>query len=127
MASDTFAQALAIGAIDKATTNESSISNLNTRVTQIEANGVRYKGVVNYYDQLPTTGAKIGDLYTIKYQGTAAEAQTALWGAEYVCARIENNVCYYEEIGLATQATIVSNNLVLGQAVGTVVGNSLVM
>lgn len=119
MAQDTLARVIALGTTAK-------IEEVSEAVDKLLSEGVRYKGVVSYYDLLPTDNAKIGDLYTIKYQGKSEDAGTAAWGAEYVCAKIEDGVAYYEEIGLATQATVVGNNLVLGQAVGNVVDDTLV-
>lgn len=43
--------------------------------------GIHYKGEVNYYSNLPTTGVSIGDAYTVKYAGSSG---TTPDGTEYV-------------------------------------------
>lgn len=43
--------------------------------------GIHYKGEVNYYSNLPTTGVAIGDAYTVKYAGSSG---TTPDGTEYV-------------------------------------------
>ena len=43
--------------------------------------GIHYKGEVNYYSNLPTTGVSIGDAYTVKYSGSSG---TTPDGTEYV-------------------------------------------
>ena len=43
--------------------------------------GIHYKGEVNYYSNLPTTGVAIGDAYTVKYSGSSG---TTPDGTEYV-------------------------------------------
>ena len=48
--------------------------------------GVVYKGVVNYYSDLPNN-AELGDMYTIKYQGDSGAVPS---GAEYVWTTYEN-------------------------------------
>lgn len=43
--------------------------------------GIKYKGEVYYYSDLPSTGNQIGDAYTVKYSGTSG---TTPDGTEYV-------------------------------------------
>lgn len=43
--------------------------------------GIHYKGEVDYYSNLPTTGVSIGDAYTVKYSGSSG---TTPDGTEYV-------------------------------------------
>lgn len=43
--------------------------------------GIKYKGEVNYYSNLPSTGNEIGDAYTVKYAGSSG---TTPDGTEYV-------------------------------------------
>ena len=43
--------------------------------------GIKYKGEVNYYSNLPATGNEIGDAYTVKYAGSSG---TTPDGTEYV-------------------------------------------
>ena len=56
---------------------------LKTQSDKIDAAslGIKYKGEVNYYSDLPTSGNKIGDAYTVKYAGTSG---TTPDGTEYV-------------------------------------------
>lgn len=48
--------------------------------------GVRLKGAVNYYTDLPATGQSEGDAYTVKYSGTSG---TDPLGVEYAWATYE--------------------------------------
>lgn len=43
--------------------------------------GIKYKGEVNYYSNLPSSGNQIGDAYTVKYAGSSG---TTPDGTEYV-------------------------------------------
>lgn len=46
--------------------------------------GIKYKGEVNYYSNLPATGNEIGDAYTVKYSGssgTTPDGTEYVWGA----------------------------------------------
>lgn len=43
--------------------------------------GIKYKGEVNYYSNLPASGNEIGDAYTVKYAGSSG---TTPDGTEYV-------------------------------------------
>lgn len=43
----------------------------------------RYKGQVDYYDLLPTTGLIVGDCYNVKYVGTSVQGSTELDGDNY--------------------------------------------
>ena len=52
------------------------------------ANGIKYKGEVNYIDLLPSS-PKVGDAYTVKYKGTSQEAGTDVDGGEYVWGKYE--------------------------------------
>ena len=47
--------------------------------------GIKYKGEVYYYSDLPSTGNQIGDAYTVKYSGTSG---TTPDGTEYVWGTI---------------------------------------
>lgn len=46
--------------------------------------GIKYKGEVNYYSDLPSTGNEVGDAYTVKYagsSGTTPDGTEYVWGA----------------------------------------------
>lgn len=47
--------------------------------------GVSYKGIVDYYNELPND-AELGDMYTVKYQGSSGTVPS---GAEYVWTTYE--------------------------------------
>lgn len=44
-------------------------------------NGLVYRGQVNYYSDLPTSGVEVGDCYTVKYAGSSGSVPS---GVEYV-------------------------------------------
>lgn len=50
--------------------------------------GLVYKGAVNYYASLPTSGQTIGDVYTVKYAGTSG---TTTDGTEYAWGNYEGS------------------------------------
>ena len=53
------------------------------KILQLLSSMFVYKGQVDYYDQLTTTGNKIGDSYNVKYVGTSTQASTELDGDNY--------------------------------------------
>jgi lysophospholipase L1-like esterase len=63
-----------------------SVEQVNNAIAQaIEAlpNGLVYRGAVNYYNDLPTANNKLGDTYSVKYQGetgTTADGNEYAWG-----------------------------------------------
>lgn len=60
------------------------------------AGGVRLKGAVNYYTDLPATGQSEGDAYTVLYSGTSG---TAPLGVEYAWATY-NNTAQWVPLGV---------------------------
>jgi hypothetical protein len=63
-----------------------SVEQVNNAIAQaIEAlpNGLVYRGAVNYYNDLPTANNKLGDTYSVKYQGetgTTGDGNEYAWG-----------------------------------------------
>lgn len=79
MAENNGALALAILGLGKGVSKayvDGEIAVLDEKIENLP-HGMQYKGVVLYYDLLPTVNVEIGDMYTIKYQGTSEEAGTA--------------------------------------------------
>lgn len=73
--------------VDEVITARGSFSSLDARLDDMDVIlnsaklGVKYKGAVNYYNDLPATGNEIGDAYTVKYAGSSG---TTPDGTEYV-------------------------------------------
>lgn len=73
--------------VDEVITARGSFSTLDARLDDMDVIlnsaklGIKYKGAVNYYNNLPATGNKIGDAYTVKYAGSSG---TTPDGTEYV-------------------------------------------
>lgn len=53
------------------------------KILQLLSSMFRYKGQVDYYDLLPTTGQEVGDCWNIKYVGTSTQGSTELDGDNY--------------------------------------------
>lgn len=53
------------------------------KILQLLSSMFVYKGQVDYYDQLPTTGNKVGDTWNVKYVGTSTQGSTELDGDNY--------------------------------------------
>lgn len=62
--------------------------------------GLKLKGAVNYYTDLPTTGVQEGDAWTVLYSGTSG---TEALGLEYAWAEY-NNVLQWIPIGVDPSA-----------------------
>ena len=58
----------------------------NARIDSLPK-GLVYKGAVNYYSNLPTSGVTVGDCYTVRYKGTSG---TVADGTEYAWGPVEN-------------------------------------
>lgn len=65
-----------------ASTADGAIAQLQSAI-QALSGGVRLKGAVNYYTNLPSTGQHEGDAYTVRYAGTSG---TEPLGVEYAWA-----------------------------------------
>lgn len=88
--------------------------------------GFTYKGEVDYFSDLPTTGNTVGDVYTVKYKGSSGTEPS---GDEYVWGKyqgveqwiLRNNLSQYAKIDgsyiLMNVGT--SDNLVDKKAVGS--------
>lgn len=61
----------------------------NTILSSI-SNGLTYKGFVNYFSNLPTSGNTLGDVYTVRYQGNAESGKPVVDGTEYVWSATDN-------------------------------------
>lgn len=81
------AQNLKAQIIDDTLDASSPLANRKTysinKILQILSSSMRYKGQVNYYDLLPTTGNNIGDTWNVKYSGTSSQGGTDLDGDNY--------------------------------------------
>ena len=53
------------------------------KILQLLSQAMRYKGQVDYYDLLPTTGNVAGDTWNVKYSGTSTQGGTELDGDNY--------------------------------------------
>ena len=53
------------------------------KILQLISSMFRYKGQVDYYDLLPTTGNRAGDTWNVKYVGTSTQGSTELDGDNY--------------------------------------------
>lgn len=81
------AQNLKAQIIDDTLDASSPLANRKTysidKILQILSSSMRYKGQVNYYDLLPTTGNVAGDTWNVKYSGTSSQGGTDLDGDNY--------------------------------------------
>lgn len=53
------------------------------KILSLLSSSMRYKGQVNYYDLLPTTGNVTGDTWNVKYEGPSSGGSTELDGDNY--------------------------------------------
>lgn len=81
MATDIIARGLGAGAA-------ASAALANDRLDHL-ANGIVYRGAVDYYDDLAQITAQEGDAYTVKYQGSSG---TTPDGTEYVWGEYDNTL-----------------------------------
>lgn len=74
--------------------------------------GLKLKGAVNYYANLPTTGVQEGDAYTVLYAGSSG---TAPLGLEYAWAKY-NNTLQWVPVGVDPSAFARADDVAAAQA-----------
>lgn len=77
------------------------------------SSGLTYKGHVNVYTDLPTTGNTLGDVYTVCYQTPSESGKTEIDGTAYVWSKKDGNAPTW--IALGPSVTQKMDKLTTGQ------------